>query len=116
MALSLPSREQLSYPAPVGQRELRVELCQRLEGERPLHEPRVGNGKPRLLHDLVAVQKEVEVDRPWSESRPRPLPAELALHGEEPREELARPELGLDSHRTVQEAGLVEEADRFGLA
>ena len=99
-----------------GKLEAGVELGERLEREAALVQPRVRNPKPRLANRLVAVQEQVEVDRPRAEARAVAHPAESALDVEEPGEELRRRKLRLDLGGRIQEARLVEESDRVGLA
>ena len=64
----------------------RLELEQRLEHEAPLAQARVRNREPRLVDRLVAVEQEVEIDRPRarSASSRAGLAAELVLDLEQP--------------------------------
>ena len=72
------------------------------------------NLQPRLVDDCVAVQQQVEIDRP----RTPPLtthPSERPLDPEQRREELARGECRLDYRRSVQESRLIDDTDRIRL-
>ena len=73
------------------------------------------NGQARLLHDLLAVEQEVEVDRPRPVARPLADTAQLALDLEQPVEQLPRAEVGLDLGHRVQELRLVGMAPRLRL-
>ena len=66
------------------------------------------DGQARLVDRLVAVEQQVEVDRPRPPALAA-LAAELALDREQPVEQLARRELGLERGGAVQEARLVGE-------
>jgi subtilisin family serine protease len=99
-----------------GELEVGVELGERLEGEAPLVQARVRNAEARLANRLVAVEEQVEVDRARAEAGAAAHPAEAALDVEEPAEELGRRELRLDLGGRVEEARLVDESDRHGLA
>ena len=66
-----------------------IELGERLQDERPLVEPRMRDGQPGSSR-LVAVQEQVEVDRPRPEARPLAGPPERALDREQGVEERAR--------------------------
>jgi hypothetical protein len=68
-----------------------------------------------LVDDLVAVEQEIEIDC----ARAVALDAdasEILLDGQEPVEQLAWAELRLQPRRRIQKAGLVDDADGFGLA
>ena len=69
-----------------------------------------------LVHGLIAVDEQVEIDRPGAEPGALALPAQGALDREQRVEERARRQVRLQRHRPVQEARLVEIADRVGLA
>ena len=75
------------------------------------------DGQPGLVHDAVAVDEEVEVDRARAEA-PLLVPnsAELPFDREQAGQELAGRELGLDHRRAVQEERLIRIADGLGLA
>ena len=92
------------------------EFEERLEGESPLGEARVRDAQPRLVHGLVPVQEQVEVDRPRSIAWAVARPSQLALDREQPVEELPRRQRGLERDGGVQEARLVLEPDGVGLA
>jgi hypothetical protein len=74
------------------------------------------NLEARLLDDGVAVEQEVEVDRPGPEPWPVTHTSELALDGEHPLEELAGREVGHQRGRAVQEPRLLDVADRIGFS
>src|SRR3954453_8598772 len=76
----------------------------------------MGHPEPRLVDRLVAVEQEVEVDRPWPPPRPDAFPAEAALDVEQVVEQAARREGGLDLRGRVQEAGLLLVPPGLGLA
>jgi hypothetical protein len=80
-----------------------------------LGEPGVGDDEAGLGHLLVAVDEQVQVDRPGAVARPGALPAQCGLDGQQTLEELPRRKLCLDGRGTVQEPGLIEIADRIGL-
>ena len=63
----------------------------------------------------VAVEEQVEIDRPRPETRPVARPPELALDGEQPVEQLQRLERRLHFGDAVQEPRLLLVADRVGL-
>jgi hypothetical protein len=72
------------------------------------------HGQVRIVDLLVAVEKEIEVDR----ARPEPLgsnPAELAFDALQRFEQRVRLELRGDLHDGVQEVALFRAADRRGL-
>jgi hypothetical protein len=89
---------------------------QRLEHETPLGKPRVRHGQTRLFHNLVAVEQQVEVDRARPVARPVSTTSQGLLHGKQTLEQGSRRQRGLHLDGRVQEAGLVEKADRVGLA
>ena len=99
-----------------GDDEIRVELGQRLESESPLVEPRMRDGEPRLVERLVAVEEQVEVDRPRPEARTLADPPEGAFDGQEGVQELPRGQRRVDRGGSVQEARLVEKVHRVGVA
>ena len=74
------------------------------------------HGQPRLVELRVREEEQVEVDRPRAEPRPLAGPAEPLLDGEERVEEAARVELRLHRRRRVEEARLVDLADRLRFA
>src|SRR5436190_10759930 len=74
------------------------------------------NLQPRLVHDLVAVEQEIEVDRARAACGAFARAPELLLDRKQTVEELARGQIGLDSRRSVQEAGLILDPDWIGLA
>lgn len=94
---------------------MRVELRERFEREPPLVQTGVRDVQPLLVHDLVPVQEQVEIDGARAEAAPA-RPAELALEREQAVEQVARPQLGLHDGRCVQKPRLVDEPDRVGLA
>lgn len=108
--------EQVAEAPPARERELAVELDERLEREAALGEPWVRHRQPGLVHGLLPVEQEVEVDRPGAEARAGPLAPEGALDGEEPLEQITRRERRLDGDGAVQEARLVGVADGVRLA
>src|SRR4051794_37844515 len=76
---------------------------------------RVRQLEARQLELHLVVEEQVEVDRPRAVARPA-LAAELLLDLEQPVEEHDRGELRLDGGDAVQEARLVDDADRLRLA
>src|SRR5262245_44249737 len=72
------------------------------------------DGQARLGDDLVAVQEQVEVDRPRAVPL-TPHAAEALLDGEQPFQQLSRSQLGLDPECAVQERPLLHGPDRLGL-
>ena len=62
--------EQVPHGPTVGQGEARIQLVERLQGEATLREAGVRDGQPGLVHDAVAVDEEVEVDRARAEALP----------------------------------------------
>lgn len=92
-----------------------IELRKRLEHEATLVQARVWHPQTGLVDDLVAEEKQIEVDRSRPEAGPVAGAPELKLDRQQALEKLARTELGLDSRRGVQEARLVEKPDGFGL-
>jgi len=88
----------------------------RLEREATLLQARVGNLQAGLVDDLVAVQQEVEVDRPRAAWRSCAGAAEGLLDLEEPVEQVSRRKARVDRHRAVQEARLVGDPNRVGHA
>lgn len=73
------------------------------------------NPQAGLVDDLVAEEQQIQIDRARSEPGPFARAPEVALDRQEALEELARSEVGLDSRRGVEEARLVEKANRFRL-
>ena len=108
--------EQLAdRPAPRDD-ELRLEVRERLEREAALVEPWVGQREARLVEDEVAVDEEVEVERPRPEANLlRPVAAQILLDLEEHRQEVARAELRVERNGAVQIPGLLYRAPRLGL-
>lgn len=115
MASTIERREEGAYRAATGNLQLRIELGERLEREPPLVQPRMGNAEARLLDDEVAVDEEVEVECPRPPALAVPHAPELALDGEQLAEKLLRRQGRLDRDGAVQEAWLVDDADRVGL-
>ena len=75
------------------------------------------DGQAGLVDDLVAVDEEVEVDRARAEPRAFAAhAAEPALDREQPLQELARLQLGVELRDAVEEVRLVQVADRLRLA
>ena len=93
-----------------------ISSAKRFEHEAALQEVRVRHDQTRLVDRLVAVEEEVEVDRPRPPARPDPLAAEPALDVEQVVEQLPRREHRLELGRCVQEARLVLVAPRLALA
>lgn len=74
----------------------------------------MGQRQARLVEDLVAEDEQVEIDRP----RPETLSADTAqarLDVQQPRQELARRQVGLHLDGAVQERPLLDGADGLGL-
>ena len=97
--------------------EGRREIRKGLEHEGPFVQPWMWDPQARLVDDGVPVEEEIEIERP------RPLrrnalahPAECPLEREEEVEQLARRKLRLERHDAVEEARLVDIADRSGVA
>ena len=102
-------RQRRREPRAVGQRQLGVELEQRLEHEAATRHLRVGQRQPVGLELQVAEQQQVQVER----ARAMPLPAEhpplLDLDRLAEIEQVLGLQLGADPDRGVQEVGLVED-------
>ena len=94
-----PSKQGFHVPPPRHD-EARSKLVERLEDEAPLVEKRVRDGEPGLVDHLVAVEEEVEVERPRAVLAGDPDAAEALLDGEQAVEELKgegdEPELTAD--------------------
>ena len=89
---------------------------ERLQRETPLRQAGVRDGQARLIHDPVAVEQEVEVDRARAEARALLAdPAQHALDGEEAVEQVTRREPRLDRDGAVQKGRLIRVADWLGL-
>jgi len=79
-------------------------------------EPGVGKLEARLADLLRVVEQEIEVERPGALGRPgRPVPSKPGLDGEQEVEQVSWGELGPKLGGAVEEARLVEIADRLGL-
>jgi len=94
----------------------RRDLREGLQREGPFVQPRMRDAQSRLVDLGVSVHEEVEIER----SRALRLDAlahtaEPLLEGEQDVEELSRTEAGLERNRAVQEARLVDVADRGGV-
>jgi hypothetical protein len=76
----------------------------------------VRDAQARLVDDLVAVEQEVEVDRPWAIALAGPHPPKLVLNRQQVLEQRTWGELGRQPDGRVEEERLVEDADRVGLA
>lgn len=74
------------------------------------------HGEAGRADRLGPIEEEVEVDRPRPEAGAAANTAEATLDLEEPRQEVVGREVGLQLDRGVHEPGLVEVADRLGLA
>src|SRR4029077_16729219 len=96
--------------------EARSQLSERVEDEPALVHTRVRDGEARLVDRLVAVHKRVESARPRAELAGDANTAEALLDGEQPVEELARAERGLERGHAVEEARLLADADPACLA
>jgi hypothetical protein len=94
----------------------RIELRERLQGEPALVQAGVRDGEAGLVELLLAVDEQVEVDRPRAEAGAAAGAAEPALDLEQAQEQSARGELRVERDGCVDEAGLVEIADRIRLA
>ena len=60
---------------------------ERLEHEAPLCQPRVRDAEARFVHDLVAVEQEVQVDRPRPVAPAGTDTSKLLLHGQQALQE-----------------------------
>ncbi len=89
--------------------------AKRLEHESALVQTRVRDREARLVDDLVAVEEQVEIDRPRAVAWAVAGPAERALDLEQRVEQLPRAELGLDCGRALRNARLVVVPPRFRL-
>src|SRR5258706_11754740 len=77
-------------------------------------EPWVGDSEPRLVDLHVFVEEEVEIERPRPLGRDgRTVAAEVGLDGQEQVEELPRRALRLERGHPVEEARLIQIADRL---
>jgi subtilisin family serine protease len=99
-----------------GHLERLVQLGERLEDEPPFGQPWMWDLETRLLDPVVAVEEQVEVDRPRPETRAGAIAAELQLDLLQPLEERARRELGSQHRGAVEESRLVVVSDGIGLA
>jgi len=108
--------QQVKDLSPVWQRQCRIQLGEGLEYEAPLPQAWMRNREPWLLDRGVSVEEKVEVDRAWPESGSVAATAERALDVEEPIEELARRQFGVDGGDAVQKGGLVDVTDRLSVA
>ena len=73
------------------------------------------NGQAGLVHDLIPVHEQVEVDR----ARPPAFaahPSEALFDSEQSLEQLSRPEVGLDPDGAVEELPLLDWPDGIRLA
>src|SRR5689334_5837956 len=93
------AREEIGRETAPGHDDVRVELDERLEDEAALVQARMRHREPRLVDRLVAVQEQVEVDRPRPVARPVARASELALDLEQALEQRARGEPALDLGR-----------------
>jgi hypothetical protein len=109
------SKEVRNPPLP-GYLDLRIQLGERLEGEAALVQARMGNSQPWLVYELVGVDEQIEVDRPWPPPCPVANAPELTLDAEKDVEELPRRKGRLDGSCPVEEARLVDHPDGIGLA
>jgi hypothetical protein len=100
-----------------GHDEGRIELGERLEDEPPLLEPRMRHFETGLRDRLLAVEQEIEIERARAlERRGCPVAAEGPLELEQRGQKRLRREGRLEFHRAVEEAGLVQVADRLRVA
>src|SRR3989441_1318480 len=76
---------------------------------------RMRDGQARFVHDLVAVEQEVEVDHARAVARAFAGAAEGALDLEQPLEQRARALVRLELRDGVEKARLVGVAPRLGL-
>jgi subtilase family protein len=111
-----PGKEGL-HRAQSGHGQAGRDLCERLQNERPLVQPRVRDLEVLQGNLRVAVEEEVEVERPRPLGRGRlPVAPEGGLDREEPGEQVGGLERRLEHRDPVQERRLIEIADRLGLA
>jgi hypothetical protein len=71
-------------------------------------------GQSGLVHDVLSVEEQVEVDRARAEALVTD-PAQALLDAEEAVEQTSGRELRFDSHRAVEERALLDGPDRLGL-
>ncbi len=111
------SASRAGHGAATGNDERGIEVGQRLQGEATLVQARVRNREARPLEGLIPVEQEIEIDRARAPARAHPsFATQVALDREQPVEQVRRGELRVDRNRAVQEARLVDEPDRIGLA
>lgn len=108
--------KEVRNPSAPGDHELGIEIGQRLEDESALVQTRMGNAKARLIHHVVGIDEQVQVDLSGAPPPPVPRAPELTLDPKQRVEKLARRQRRLDRGCAVQEARLVEYADGIGLA
>ena len=72
--------------------------------------------EPRLVDDLVPVEEQVEIDGPRAETGAVARSAERTFDREQPGEQLAGPEVGLQHHGRVQKARLILDSHRVRLS
>src|SRR4026209_1893199 len=97
--------EQICYASSTRHGQLRIELLQRLEGERALVQAGMRHGQAGLVEDDVPVEEEVEVDRPGAPALVAHA-TEPALDVEQHAEERPRLERRLDRDGAVDECRL----------
>ena len=73
------------------------------------------NRQPRFIDHLVAVEQEIEVDRPRAKPWSGPLAAEPPLDRKESVEELLRRKIGLENGGGVQKLRLLAKPQRLRL-
>ena len=105
-----------SESAPDQGRRDGIELGERLEHEAPLCQPRVRDAEARFVHDLVAVEQEVQVDRPRPVALAGTDTSKLLLHGQQALQERIWSEVGRQPDSCAEETRLVDHADGIGLA
>src|SRR4026209_741937 len=107
--------EQICYASSTRHGQLRIELLQRLEGERALVQAGMRHGQAGLVEDDVPVEEEVEVDRPGAPALVAHA-TEPALDVEQHAEERPRLERRLDRDGAVDECRLSDASPGLRLA
>ncbi len=101
---------------PAGHLEAGIQLCERLQDEPALLQPRVRHFEQRLVDRLVSIEQKVEIERAGSlERRGAPVAAEGPFQLEQHPQECPGREVRLELDDPVEEAWLLEISHRLGV-